>query len=61
MAGHTCLTLSTPLLSCHQVYHFGNSLLFRWVAPRAMEAWARRLRLAVGYTCGRFLTPLPNK
>jgi hypothetical protein len=49
------------LLSCHQVYHFGNSLLFRWVAPRAMEAWARRLRLAVGYTCGRFLTPLPNK
>jgi hypothetical protein len=48
----------TPIVP---VYHFGNSLLFRWVAPRALERWARRLRVAAGYTCGRWLTPLPNK
>jgi 2-acylglycerol O-acyltransferase 2 len=48
----------TPIVP---VYHFGNSLLFRWIAPGWLERWARKLRVAVGYTAGRFGTPLPSK
>ncbi|KAF8056113.1 DGAT2D [Scenedesmus sp. PABB004] len=41
------------------VYHFGNSKLFSWVAPRSWEVLSRRARAAVGYPKGRWGTLMP--
>lgn len=42
------------------VYHFGNSKLFSWVAPRSWEVLARRVRMALGYPKGRWGTLMPR-
>eukprot|EP00878_Enallax_costatus_P016076 GHUV01016857.1.p1 GENE.GHUV01016857.1~~GHUV01016857.1.p1 ORF type:complete len:299 (+),score=36.27 GHUV01016857.1:955-1851(+) len=42
------------------VYHFGNSRLFSWVAPRSWEVLARRTRAALGYPKGRWGTLVPR-
>lgn len=46
----------TPIVP---VWHFGNSKLFSWVAPRWLEFVSRRLRVAVGYPMGRWRTLMP--